>query len=53
MDTEDDKGMDTKDEEEGDDKGRVRPILITVCKVLARVTGKERWSTTWFHFPHS
>ena len=57
-DTEDDEGMDTKgedtkDDEEGGDKGRVRPVLITVCKVLARVTGKERWSTTWFHFPHS
>ena len=49
----DTKGEDTKDDEEGGDEGRVSPILITVCKVLAKVIGKERWSTTWFHFPHS
>ena len=36
----DTKGEDTKDDEEGGDEGRVSPILITVCKVLAKVIGK-------------
>ena len=46
-DTEDDEGMDTKgedtkDDEEGRVEGKVSPILVTVCRVLAKVIGKEK-----------